>query len=133
LTADYTGREHGIVFDIADGYTHSVPVNGRNYVLTHGHTFRGGDGVLGYVAPITKGAKKVQAQERSKGRSADLVVCGHWHNLHITDTVVCNGALRGYSEYDAGNLFEVGDSRQATWIEEEGVGMTFRYPVEVER
>lgn len=77
-------------------------VHGYKMLLTHGDRMGtgGGQGFLGTVGPVMRGAKKVKAAYAAEGHHVDLVLCGHYHTpMHISDVVLCNGSTAGHSEY----------------------------------
>jgi predicted phosphodiesterase len=54
---------------------------GHRIMATHGDTLgvKGGDGLIGALGPIARGAMKVGAQQRQIGRDFDTLVIGHYH------------------------------------------------------
>lgn len=79
-------------------------VQGHRFLLTHGDNLgvKGGDGIIGAIGPIARGATKVGRSEAQIGRDFDTLLMGHYHTyIPRGDAVpvVANGALIGYNEY----------------------------------
>jgi hypothetical protein len=76
----------------------------QRFMLTHGDTLgvKGGDGIIGALGPIARGALKVGRSEAQCGRDFDVLIIGHYHiYIPLSDAVpvTCNGSLIGYNEY----------------------------------
>ena len=79
-------------------------IYGHRFMLTHGDTLgvRGGDGIIGALGPIARGALKVGRSEAQCGRDFDTLLMGHYHSyIPVGDAipVLANGSLIGYNEY----------------------------------
>jgi hypothetical protein len=79
-------------------------VLGHRFLLTHGDTLgvKGGDGIIGALGPIARGATKVGRAESQVDRAFDTLLIGHWHTYIPrggATPVLVNGALKGYDEY----------------------------------
>lgn len=76
-------------------------VAGHRFLLTHGDTLgvKGGDGIIGALGPIMRGAFKVGRSESQIGRSFDTLLMGHWHQYISTPGVIVNNCLKGYDEF----------------------------------
>jgi hypothetical protein len=79
-------------------------VYGHRFMLTHGDTLgvKGGDGIIGALGPIARGAIKVGTSEAQCGRDFDTLLIGHYHTyIPRGDAipVIANGSLIGYNEY----------------------------------
>lgn len=77
---------------------------GHRFMLTHGDMLgvKGGDGLIGALGPIARGAMKIGAQQRQIGRDFDTLVIGHFHfYLPRGDAtpVLVNPALIGHNTY----------------------------------
>ena len=110
-------------------------VLGHRFLLTHGDSLgvRGGDGIIGALGPITRGAIKVGRSEAQIGRDFDTIVMGHWHTYiprGEAAPVIVNGALKGYDEY-ARLFLRVPYSRpsQAMWFVHEEHGITAQWQI----
>ena len=110
-------------------------VLGHRFLLTHGDTLgvKGGDGIIGALGPITRGAIKVGRSEAQIGRDFDTLLIGQWH-LYIprsdASAVVVNGTLKGYDEF-ARLALRVPYARpsQALWFIHPRQGFTFQVPI----
>ncbi|HXF55637.1 MAG TPA: hypothetical protein VNK52_16105 [Hyphomicrobiaceae bacterium] len=113
-------------------------VLGHRFLLTHGDALgvKGGDGIIGAIGPITRGAMKVGRSEAQIGRDFDTLLMGHWH-LYIprgdAGNVIVNGSLKGYDEY-ARLFLRVPYSRpsQALWFVHQDHGITAQWQVYLE-
>lgn len=81
-----------------------IDVFGYKFLLTHGDSLgvKGGDGIIGALGPIARGAVKLRNSESQVGRDFDTLVIGHWHQyIPRGDAlgVIVNGTLKGYDEY----------------------------------
>ncbi len=77
-------------------------VANRTFRLTHGDQFKGGDGIIGPAGPVIRGdVRKRVSASMIPGRPVDydIMLCGHFHTLLITDRLICNGSLKGFDEY----------------------------------
>ena len=90
-------------------------IYGHRFMLTHGDTLgvKGGDGIIGALGPIARGAIKVGRSEAQCGRDFDTLLIGHYHTyIPRGDAVpvLANGSLIGYNEY-ARLLLRAGPTR----------------------
>jgi predicted phosphodiesterase len=77
---------------------------GHRFMATHGDTLgvKGGDGLIGALGPIARGAMKIGAQQRQIGRDFDTLVIGHFHfYLPRGDAtpVLLSPSLMGHNTY----------------------------------
>jgi transposase-like protein len=122
-----------VTFYIPDGPDAYYRVHNVRYLLTHGDQFRGGDGMIGALGPISRGDKKKRARNGQTDKSFDVMLLGHWHQyIHLTRFIV-NGSLKGYDEYADSNNFDIEAPQQALWITHPEHGITFRMPIFVQR
>lgn len=110
-------------------------VYGHRFMLTHGDTMgvKGGDGIIGALGPITRGAIKVGRSEAQIGRDFDTLIIGHWHTYlgpNDCTSVIVNGALKGYDEF-ARLALRARYSRptQAMWFVHPDHGITASWPI----
>ncbi|MBA2590982.1 MAG: hypothetical protein M3495_19925 [Pseudomonadota bacterium] len=68
-------------FAIPDGPDCLYRVYNHRYLLTHGHQFRGGDGMIGALGPIIRGDHKKRSRNGQIDMGYDTLVIGHWHQL----------------------------------------------------
>jgi hypothetical protein len=91
-------------FTVAEQTDVLFEVYDHRFLLTHGDALgtKGGDGIIGAIGPIQRGAVKIGTAERHAQRSFDTMVIGHWHSAQprgdLFPTIV-NGTLKGYDEY----------------------------------
>lgn len=110
-------------------------VAGQRFLLTHGNALgvKGGDGIIGALGPIARGAIKIRSSEFKIGREFDYLIMGHWHQEIWLPRVIVNNALKGYDEY--ARLFLRADpSRpsQCLWFVHPEYGITARISVYVD-
>ena len=79
-------------------------VQGHRFMFTHGDRLgvKGGDGIIGMLGPVARGAIKVGRSEAQIGRDFDTLILGHWHTFiprSRASSVMVNGTLKGYDEY----------------------------------
>lgn len=108
-------------------------VLGHRFHQSHGDTLgvRGGDGIIGAIGPIARGAVKVGRSEAQIGRDFDTLLLGHWHTYiprGDATPVIVNGALKGYDEF-ARLALRVPYARpsQALWFVHEKYGITAQW------
>lgn len=110
-------------------------VVGHRYLLTHGDSngVKGGDGIIGALGPIARGAIKVHDSEAQIGNDFDTLVTGHWHTRVDLDHVIVSPSLIGYNEHGRVGL-RVAYSRpaQLLWFTHPKHGITARWTVYLE-
>jgi hypothetical protein len=119
-----------ITFYIPDGSDASYKVYGTRYLLTHGDQFRGGDGIIGAIGPLTRGRQKKLARNSAIDMPFDVMICGHWHQLIQLEHLIVNGSMKGYDEYAYSGNFGYEVPRQALWLTHPRHKITFRMPVD---
>ena len=122
----YKGR---ITFQIPDGYEASWRVHGIRYMLTHGDSFRGGDGITGPLMPWMRGSLKASKSYAAMGMPFDCLVMGHWHQLRYLGSIIVNGSLVGYNEFAQKMHFGYEPPQQALWLTHPARGLTFQEAV----
>lgn len=122
----YKGR---ITFQIPDGYEASYRVHGVRYMLTHGDSFKGGDGISGPLMPWMRGSLKASKSYSAMGMPFDVMVMGHWHQLRYLGSIIVNGSLVGYNEYAQKMHFGFEPPQQALWLTHPTRGLTFQEAV----
>lgn len=118
-----------VVFYIPDGPDALVSVYGHKYLICHGNAFRGGDGMIGPLGPITRGDHKKRSRNAQVGQEYDTLVLGHFHQLLQMRRIIMNGSLIGYNEYASSNNFGYEPPQQALWLTHPQRGITFSMPV----
>ena len=118
-----------IRFLIPDGPDCYWRVYGHRYALTHGDQFRGGDGLIGPLGPITRGRHKKASRDSSMRQQWDTMMVGHFHTLMQLPHLIVNGSLKGYCEYAFRENYTWERPAQALWITHPQQGITFQMPV----
>lgn len=118
-----------LTFHIPDASDAHYRIYGHRYLLTHGDQFRGGDGLIGPLGPVTRGRHKKQSRDASLQKSWDTMLCGHFHTLMQLPHLIVNGSLKGLDEYAFANNFSFERPAQACWITHPQHGITFQMPV----
>lgn len=107
----------------------------HRYLMTHGDSLgvKGGDGIIGALGPIMRGAIKTGRSEAQIGRDFDTLLLGHWHQMLWLPTVIVNNALKGYDEF-ARLALRAPYTRpsQALWFTHPEHGITARWEVFLE-
>lgn len=116
-------------FLVSAGEDVEFQVYGHKYRASHGAQFRGGDGIIGPLGPITRGDNKKRGWTSQTGRQYDVSIYGHFHRLITLSHMVANGSLKGYDEYAYKNNFPFEPPRQALFIVHPRRGITFQMPV----
>jgi hypothetical protein len=132
LLAKHFESDARVSFLIPDGSDCSFAVYNHRYLLTHGDQFRGGDGMIGMLGPVTRGDMKKRARNAQIDLEYDTMMIGHWHQLHMGTRTIVNGSLKGYDEYAASNNFGFEIPQQALWITHPTEGISFRMEVHLE-
>jgi transposase-like protein len=116
MLRDRLRDETRVTWSIATGIDVTVPLYGRNILVTHGDRIGtgGGQGFAGPVLPIIRGGNKVRLQAHSAGRAVDLILMGHYHTSAAPPGILCNGSVVGLSEYGAGLRSAIEPPRQ--WL-----------------
>jgi predicted phosphodiesterase len=110
-------------------------VLGHRFLLTHGDTLgvKGGDGIIGALGPITRGAIKVGRSEAQIGRDFDTLLMGHWHTWvprGDASAALVNGSLKGYDEYARLQLrVPYARPSQGLWFIHPRHGITMQLPI----
>ena len=113
-------------------------VAGHRFMLTHGDALgvKGGDGIIGALGPIARGALKVGRSEAQVGRDFDTLIIGHWHQYIPRGEavpVIVNGALKGYDEYARlGLRARYARPSQALWFVHPKFGITAQWQIFLE-
>lgn len=121
-----------ITFNCPPARDVTFEVAGRRYRLTHGDQFRGGDGIIGPLGPISRGdMRKRNAAMGMPGQPElyDTLLLGHFHRLIMLPKLIVNGSLKGYDEYAMQNNFEFDPPQQALWITHPRWGINYWIPI----
>ena len=91
-------------FTVSEQTDVDLVVYGHRFKLTHGDALgtKGGDGIIGAIGPIMRGAIKTNHADAQIGRDFDTLVIGHWHSYQPRGALfpaIVNGTLKGYDEF----------------------------------
>jgi molybdenum-dependent DNA-binding transcriptional regulator ModE len=107
--ADRLREDARITFQIPASGDALFQVQGVRFLALHGHELgvKGGDGLIGALGPIMRGAIKTGRAERSLGRDFDVLLMGHYHQpiWQPRSGIIVNGTLKGYDEYSRQQRF----------------------------
>lgn len=118
-----------VTFYIPDGSDALYRIYGTRYLLTHGDQFRGGDGIIGPLGPVTRGEQKKNTRNAAVGQDYDVMIFGHFHKRMLTARLRGNGSLKGYDEFAHSNNFGFEPPSQNFWITHPDHGITFDAPI----
>lgn len=118
-----------VTFYIPDNSDALYRIYDVRYLLTHGDQFRGGDGIIGPLGPITRGAQKKLARNQAVAQDFDVMEFGHFHTRMLSARLRGNGSLKGYDEYAASSNFGFERPSQNFWITHPDHGITFDAPI----
>lgn len=118
-----------VSFQIPDGPDADYDLLGTRYRLTHGDTFKGGDGIIGPIGPVTRGTLKRGRMATAMGAPFDMLLLGHWHTLTWGANFIINGSLKGFDEYAMTLSVTPEPAAQALWLTTENHGRTILLPV----
>jgi hypothetical protein len=118
-----------VKFYIPDGSDALYRVYNTRYNLTHGDQFRGGDGIIGPLGPITRGEQKKNARNSQVGQDYDVLEFGHFHTRLISARLRGNSSVKGYDEYAFANNFKFEPPSQNFTMTHPDHGITFDAPI----
>lgn len=108
-------------------------VAGRRYRMTHGDQFRGGDGIIGPLGPVTRGdVRKRHAaalMPEGLGVTYDTLLVGHFHQLMMLPRLIMNGSVKGFDEFALSINVPFEPPQQALWTVHPKHGHTWYLPV----
>lgn len=118
-----------VMFYIPDGSDALYRIYHTRYLLTHGDQFRGGDGIIGPLGPVTRGEQKKNTRNAAVGQDYDVMEFGHFHKRMLTARLRGNSTLKGYDEWAADQNFGFEPPSQNFWVTHPDHGITFDAPV----
>jgi hypothetical protein len=127
--AKHFADDKRITFYIPDSSDGLYRIFNVRYLITHGDQFRGGDGIIGPLGPLTRGNQKKQSRNQAVNMEYDVMECGHWHQYIHLERLIVNGSLKGYDEYAYQGNFGFEPPRQALYLTHPVYGITYRMPV----
>lgn len=94
-------KDKRVTFQTSQSFDVRFNIYAMQILLTHGDRMgsSGGQGFIGPLATIMRGAQKVIAEQAALGFKIDRVDHGHFHTPGWMGWVLSNGCLPGYSEY----------------------------------
>jgi predicted phosphodiesterase len=129
LAKHFSGDKR-VTFYIPDGPDALYRIYGTRYLLTHGDRLgHGGDGLIGFLGPVTRGDHKRRTRQQQIEQPYDVLLAGHWHQYVQTRRLIVNGSLKGYDEYAYTEAFPFEPPQQALWVTHPRYGITYRMPV----
>jgi len=121
-----------VIFNIAEGADCLFRIYKHEYLLTHGDQFRGGDGMIGAIGPLTRGRHKKASRNAAINMDFQTMLVGHFHTLMQLPNLIVNGSLKGYDEYAFQGNFSYELPAQALWITHPERGITHQMPIYLE-
>jgi hypothetical protein len=125
-------KDERIKFLVSPGADAYYRVYHHRYLNTHGDQFRGGDGMIGHIGPVTRGRHKKLSRDAAIDRPWDTMTHGHYHTYKPGDQIIGNGSLIGANEYSMIENFGIEPPRQALWLTHPRHGITYHIPVVAE-
>lgn len=134
MVADAFNGDDDVTFQISASPDALIPILGHTILLTHGDKLGGGSGTgfIGPMAPIIRGAKKVEAQQARVNRRPDLILHGHFHTSGAPGNVLSNGSFPGYSEYGHSLRASIEPPQQWAFLMHQTWGLRERCEVKLE-
>lgn len=127
--AAHFASDKRVTFYIPDGADALYRIYDIRYLTTHGDQFKGGDGIIGPLGPITRGAQKKLARNSAVNQEFDVMEFGHFHTRMLSARLRGNSSLKGYDEYAFFNNFGFERPSQNFWITHPDHGITFDAPI----
>lgn len=125
LLADRFAGDTRVTFYIPDNADALFRLYDTRYLLTHGDQFRGGDGIIGPLGPITRGEQKKLSRYSTVGDEYDVMIFGHFHQRMLSSRLRGNSSLKGLDEYAVFNNFKFEPPSQNFWMTHPDHGITF--------
>lgn len=132
MIENYTEKLDNVSVNAPNARDLNFVVAGHRYRLTHGDQFRGGDGIIGPIGPITRGdyKKRVTASLMpGQPEAYDTMICGHFHTLIMLPRLIVNGSVKGYDEYAMSINCPWEPPQQAMWTVHPKHGQTWYVPI----
>ena len=129
LLAKRYAHDKRISFLIPNGVDANYRIFDTRFLLNHGDSYRGGDGVIGVLGPVVRGDYKKRARNSQINMPYDVQILGHFHQYIHLSKLIINGSLIGYNNYAYIGNFPYEPACQALFITQPKHGVTFRMPV----
>ncbi len=127
-----TADDPRISWQIPDSPDANYDLLGTRYRLTHGDGFKGGDGIIGPIGPVTRGTLKRGRMAQAMHDPFDVLLLGHWHTLIWGANYVVNSTLKGFDEFAMSLSITPEPPAQALWLTTAKHGRTILLPVYAE-
>jgi hypothetical protein len=128
------GSRHlgNVFFNIPPVRDLTFEIEGRRFRLSHGDQFKGGDGIIGAIGPVTRGDKRKRASASTMPGAPemyDTLMVGHFHSYLARPTLIMNGTMKGYDELSMGWGFDFEPPQQAFICVHPRVGINYYMPL----
>ena len=102
----YFRKDQRVQFTASQGPDCHFRAYHHRFCLTHGDRLgvKGGDGIIGAIGPIVRGAVKLSRLKAVIDQGYDTLICCHYHEYMPLPRIVVNGALKGPDEYSVNKL-----------------------------
>lgn len=133
LQSHFAGDDR-VSFLCPDGFDSYYRVLHHRILVTHGDRTgaRGGDGFIGVIGPIMRGAHKVRLSYAARGREIDTIIQGHWHNEITLPGLRVNNCLKGYDEWAMSMRFTPTPPSQDLFFIHPKRDVTASWPIKLE-
>lgn len=131
LQAYFKGDDR-VQFHIPNETDARFNVYDTRFLLTHGDRMgvKGGDGIIGALGPIMRGAVKIGRAESQIKQDFDQLVIGHWHQYMPLRGINVNGSMKGYDEFARNALRAKWEPPiQSLWFVHQKYGQTAQWPI----
>jgi DNA-binding Lrp family transcriptional regulator len=125
----YFEKDNRVTFYIPDGPDAQFSIYDKNFLLTHGDQFRGGNGVAGVFSPIMLGSMRKQKSRAAVKKPFDIMMIGHFHQYIHTNSLIINGSIKGFCEFAANNNYSFEKPTQALFIVNQQYDIIMRTPI----
>jgi len=122
-------NDPNVTIMVPDGADCQFQVYDKTILLTHGDQFRGGSGISGIFTPLMLGMSRKQKRNASVKKPFDIMICGHFHQLIMTPSLIVNGSIKGYDEYAYISNFQYEPPQQAMMVINPIHGITHQMPI----
>ena len=122
----YFRNEPRVQFVIDDGYHSYLDVYDRTIRFHHGHAIRYAGGVGGIFIPTYKAIA-----QWNKGRTVNLDVFGHFHQMKDGGNFICNGSLIGWNAFANSIKADYEIPMQTLFLIDKKRGRTATWPIMV--
>ena len=113
----------------------TAPKNATNVLLRYpAQGVKGGDGLIGSLGPIMRGAIKTGRAERSVGRDFDVLLLAHFHQAiwQPASGIIVNGAFKGHDEYARKQRYSFAPPTQWFWFSHPTMGPNIPHDIRLE-